>query len=271
MRQHAKSFASAGIGLVAFALSFLGVPQWAAWLLVGVGGCLILAACLFWIADRNPFDASPGTVPPDWDATVSIGPGLESILFEIHSRIGAQLVNGSKCEVRGPQHGPRESSTSRGSGLVDRIGFRYPDQFPDADQRGFIGSWDVRWLMIAGDGEWTPFLEDTLAVTPEALAAEQRRLQLPAAERLLKGLYEFRRRIRSRGPERSYQIRDEYAEWLPNATEELQRAAPDLIPEWNAYPVDPAESASREIDGALLRAIDHQAELLEKLRERARS
>lgn len=65
MRRHAKAIASAGFGVLAFALSLLGLPRIVVWLLVALGAFLLIASGLFWVGEsrtrRRNNDEQPST------------------------------------------------------------------------------------------------------------------------------------------------------------------------------------------------------------------
>jgi hypothetical protein len=51
------------IGVAAWALALLGVPRWAAWLLVAVGVFMVLGAVLIWIGEGTRADSAPSSEP----------------------------------------------------------------------------------------------------------------------------------------------------------------------------------------------------------------
>ena len=73
MPKHSRSVGSAGLGLGAFALSFLGVPRWLAWILLAAAAFLVIAAGLFWIGEQGRLGSKQheGTSRQDEDESAS--------------------------------------------------------------------------------------------------------------------------------------------------------------------------------------------------------
>lgn len=79
LRGHYRWAASAGLGLIVFAIPFLGVPRALAWLLFGVGALLLIAAVLLFAGELRHMTPTPA---------VGLSPPLEELISYLKEEQG---------------------------------------------------------------------------------------------------------------------------------------------------------------------------------------
>jgi hypothetical protein len=86
-----------------------------------------------------------------------IGQAGDKLLFELQSKIGAQMVNGVACEVRHP-NGARLRAVDPKTGPTDQIWFQYPgSDFGDGPAVA-IGRYEATWFEHTRRGRWRQIL-----------------------------------------------------------------------------------------------------------------
>jgi hypothetical protein len=112
------------------------------------------------------------------DVTQVENPGDERIIFDLRSRVGAQMIRGLACDVQSPLGGVPSRAVTRGEGgPCSRTWFTYPDEFDGAMGSLVPGTYRAIWYEF--DEDWLPVevARDEIEIPKREEQAEPRAFQ----------------------------------------------------------------------------------------------